>query len=142
MSDHNTRLLSCIADAFMEDRMDFAASCFAYPQPVFLRGDLQVFGSAATFIEALRLYRAAARAIGTVKLRPRVVAEGLEHNGYGSVWVEWDHLDRDGKCLRTNQVRYATYQPKGALYPTIEMIDYTVTAFPNALDALPRAQIA
>ncbi|WP_415921008.1 hypothetical protein [Tateyamaria sp. SN6-1] len=142
MSEEKNRILNCFAEAFMQDRMEFLSNFFAYPQPVFLRGELQVFGAADTFIEALRLYRAAAMEIGTVTLRPRIVADGLTVRGYGSVWVEWDHLDADGTCLRTNQVRYATYQDAGALYPRIEMIDYTVTAFPEALNATQQVAIA
>ena len=142
MSDVQLRILNTMADSFIAGRMAFVTSCFAFPQPVFLEGELQVFGSPETLCEALCLYREAALAIGTAKLRPRIVAEGVPVRGYSSIWIEWDHLDADGKCLRTNQVRYATYQASGALYPRIEMIDYTVTAFPDALGTMPLSAIA
>ena len=142
MSVSSTRILSCLADAFLQGRIDYVTGWFAYPQPVYLQGDLQVFGSADTLGEALLLYREAALSIGTVTLRPRIVAEGVPVRGSSTLWVEWDHLDAEGRCLRTNQVRYVTHQAEGDLYPRVEMIDYTVTAFPDALATMPLSAIA
>ena len=142
MSGSTVRILTCLADALMDNRIDAITPHFAYPLPFFVKGELVVFGSAATLREGLAIYRDQVLAIGARKIRPRVIAEGMPVRGYSSVWIEWDHLDGAGKCLRTNQVRYATYQRKTDLYPRIEMVDYTVTAFPGLYDVMPGLRTA
>lgn len=138
MSAAQLRMFNALADAFVDDRIDLVASCFSYPLPMFLEGELQVFGSADTLAEALAMYREASRGLGVRKFQPRIVAEGLAVNGCSCVWVEWDHLDADGNCKRSNQVRYAVRQTAPDQCPTIEMVDYTVTAFPKLLHQHPK----
>ncbi|WP_299687398.1 hypothetical protein [uncultured Tateyamaria sp.] len=142
MSRSITTVLSCLADALIDGRLDHITRYFAYPLPLYCNGELIVFGSPDTLKEALSMYRDAILAIGTVKMRPRLVAQGLPVRGYSSVWIEWDHLDAAGTCLRTNQVRYATYQGAMDLHPRIEIVDYTVTAFPELYESLPAVRTA
>ena len=136
------RLLTCLAEAFVENRIAHIASNFVYPLPVYLQGDLLIFGSAETFGEALSIYRAQMLDTGVARMRPRIIAEGLPLRGHGSTWVEWDHLSAGGTCLRTSQVRYVFSKSNIDLYPRVEMVDYTVTAFPELSDTLPALRTA
>ena len=138
----NLRVLTCVGDALIADRIAHIAAYFVYPLPVYLKEDLLVFGSADTFAEALALYRAHVLKRGIVRLRPRIVANGLPLRGSASTWVEWDHLAADGTCLGTNQVRYVFSKTAMDLYPRVEMVDYTVTAFPEFSNALPTQRTA
>ena len=137
-----TRLLTCLGDTLVAGRLDQVTRHFTYPLPLYVNDDLVVFGTADTLAEGLSMYRDAILAIGTASLRPRVVAQGLPVRGVSSVWVEWDPLDANGTCLRSNQVRYATHQAATDLFPRVEMIDYTVTAFPELSHALPATRTA
>ncbi|MEL7261138.1 MAG: hypothetical protein AAGK69_07155 [Pseudomonadota bacterium] len=142
MSSTTTTLLSCLAEALLRGELDRISRHFVYPLPLFNKGELIVFGSPETFAEGLSMYRDAVLAIGTTKLRPRLVAEGLPVRGYSSVWIEWDHLDAAGEVLRTNQVRYGTHQGALDLHPRVEIIDYTVTAFPELQETMPAIRTA
>ena len=137
MSDSVTRFFSSLKDALIEGRIDYITRHCVYPIPVFMYGDLIVCGSAETFGELLSQYREAVLAIGTVKIRPRLIAHGLPVRGYSNLWIEWDHLDAKGQCLRTNQIHYAVYQGAHDLFPRVELIELTVSAFPELSYDLP-----
>lgn len=131
-----------LAELFAEDRLDRITDHFSYPLPFFANDGLLVFGNAASFGEALTLYRNATRKAGIVRLQPRVVANGVPVRDYSNVWVEWDHADAAGRVQRTSQVRYAVYHPKSVMLPRVELIDYTVTAFPELQPELPLCKSA
>ncbi|MEO0864720.1 MAG: hypothetical protein AAFY39_09055, partial [Pseudomonadota bacterium] len=124
MTSRSHRLLECLGEAFLAGRLDYVASNFAFPMPLFQDGDLVVFGTAEMMVEGLQMYLDEARQYGTARLRPRVIAEGIPARNHSSVWVEWDHCGADGTCLRTSQVRYVLYQDHGQVYPKIEAADY------------------
>lgn len=131
------QFLENLAHAFDQDRLDVIAQHFAYPCPFYADNNITVFGGPSALIEGLQLYRTATVKAGIVRVVPRIVAQGVPVRGYSNVWVEWDHLTADRTCLRTNQVRYAVFQDSAALFPRIEMIDYTVIAFPEVQDQFP-----
>ncbi|WP_299724753.1 hypothetical protein [uncultured Tateyamaria sp.] len=131
-----------MARNFWENRLDSVAEHFAYPMPLYADDGLQVFGAACTLKEGLSLYRDAAIRAGIVRMNPRILAEGLTVNGYSNVWVEWDHINADGVCLRTSQVHYVFYRDAGALFPRIELVEYTVLAFPEVPASIAMPKIA
>jgi len=131
MSRKTERMLSCLANAFMQGRIAYVTQFFVYPLPLYREESLTVLTSAPAFAQVLEEYRDAVLKMGATQVRPRVVAQGLPKNGYTHSWVEWDHLGPEGRVLCTNQVRYATHMASGALYPRVELIDYTVSAFPE-----------
>ena len=108
----------------------------------YVHDGLLVFGSPATLVEALEEYRNVALANGIVRIEPRIIAEGIPVNRRTDLWIEWDHLDKDGNCLRTNQGRFVLRQPLGSVASLIEMVDYKVTAFPELVEQLPLAMPA
>ncbi|WP_299370586.1 hypothetical protein [uncultured Tateyamaria sp.] len=136
------QFLQQLADAFRAGRLDDIADSFAYPMPFYACGGMVVFGSTATLAEALALYRDASIVAGVDRIVPRIVAQGIMIRGYANMWVEWDHLDAKGTCLRTSQVRYVFFQADGMPAPVIEMVDYTVQAFPDLNAQLPLARTA
>lgn len=142
MSDQTLHFLKQLAQAFEQGRLYALAQHFKYPMPAYVHGGLLVFGAADTFVELLAQYRDIAWAAGVTRLEPRIVAEGLRVRDAALLWVEWDHLDHDGICLRTSQVCYARHYPKDSLSPQIELIDYTVPAFPELAADLPLARSA
>ncbi|MBY5932081.1 hypothetical protein KUV51_03640 [Tateyamaria omphalii] len=137
-----TRFLTMLSRAFCNDNLDLMARHFTYPLPMYTKGELLVFGNADTLLEAMTLYREAARAADIQLITPRVVASGLPRKGYSNVWVEWDHFNSAGTLICSSQVRYAVFQDKMALMPRIEMVDYTALGFPEVADALPLMQMA
>jgi len=115
------------------------AGHFSFPLAVYVHDGLLVFGAPATLAEAFGEYRNIAARFDLLSLSPRIVAEGLRVGQRSDVWVEWDHLDRDGVCQRTSQVRYVLSHPVGSVFPRIEMVDYRVPAFPELATQLPLA---
>lgn len=142
MSTKTLHFLNALARAFEQDRLLALAHHFSFPVAAYMHDGLLVFGSPATLVEALQEYRNIAAAKGITKLVPRIVAEGLPANRYSNLWVEWDHLDKNDRCQRTSQVRFVLYHPAGCVSPYIEMVDYTVTAFPELAEHLPLAMPA
>ena len=137
MSESLHKFLEALSDAFLAGRLSNVADSFAYPMPFYCDDGLLVFGAPATLSEGLAQYLDATRAAGITDIVPRILAHGVPSRGYSTVWIEWDHLDKNGKCLRTSQVRYVLYQHDSNLFPKIEMVDYTITAFPEVQDQLP-----
>ena len=137
MSHDYQTMLACLADAMLSRRFTFIAAQCAYPLPFYYEGGLAVFDSPERFEEALLNYHTAMLNDGVVRLAPRIIARGLSWHGSADIWAEWDHLDANGQCLRTSQARYVGHLPQGARYPTVEMIDYTVGAFPELTRSLP-----
>ncbi|WP_193743522.1 hypothetical protein [Tateyamaria sp. ANG-S1] len=137
MTQSTTRFLTMLSRTFCNDQLEQLARHFTYPLPTYTQGELLVFGTSNTLIEAMTLYREAARQADIQVITPRVIASGLPRKGYSTLWVEWDHYDGAGTHICTSQVRYATFQDKMALMPRIEMIDYTALGFPEVTDALP-----
>lgn len=142
MTQSLTRFLTTLSHAFCNDRLDLVSEHFAYPLPLYTKGELLVFGSPGVLIEALELYRNAARTSGITQILPRVVATGIPKKGYSQVWAEWDHYDGSEAISCTSQVRYAIYQDRMALHPKIEMIDYTSIGFAEVCASLPLLQTA
>lgn len=142
MHSNTHRFLTSLAQSFDANRLDVVANNFAYPMPFYTDDGMQVFGAASTLVEGLAAYRDAVRDAGATHLRPRIIAEGLRVRGYCNVWVEWDHLDDAGQCLRTNQVHYVLFQADTDLFPKIELVEYTVTAFPEVFDRPPMSATA
>ncbi|MEX0311927.1 MAG: hypothetical protein AB3N17_16950 [Tateyamaria sp.] len=137
-----TRFLTSLSRAFCNDALTELAQHFTYPLPLYTRGELLVFGAPNALVEALELYRKAAREADIVRVDPRVIATGLPHKGYSHIWVEWDHYDSSDTRVCTSQVRYAIFQDPNALFPRIEMVDYASVGFPEVTDALPLLQSA
>lgn len=131
-----------LADMFAQEDLSRISDHFTYPLPFFAESGLLVFGAATSLQEALKLYYDATQEAGIVRLIPRVIAHGVPVRGYSNVWVEWDHVDTHGDLKRTSQVRYAVYQPKDAMLPRLELVDYTVTAFPELHPDLPLCRSA
>lgn len=125
-----------MATAFIDGRLDYVASLFVCPLPVFMKDELIVFGSADTLVEGLEIYRDTALSLGITQIHGRVVAEGLPRSGCFNLWVEWDHQDDSGTCLRMSQVRYVARHMADGLFPRFEVADYTVTGFPEMSDGL------
>jgi hypothetical protein len=142
MAIGNKRFLENLGQNFLANRLDAVAGHFAFPMPFYAANGLQVFGAACTLKEGLTMYRDAAIRAGVVRMVPRILAEGLVVNGYSNLWVEWDHIDAKGTCLCSNQVHYVVHQDAAALYPKIEMVEYTVLAFPEVPAAMAMAKTA
>ena len=137
MTQSMTRFLTVLAHAFCNDKLEHVTRHFTYPLPLYARDELLVFGTADTLLEAMNLYRDAARKADIRSVTPRVIATGLPHKGYSNLWVEWDHFDGAGTLVCTSQVRYAVFQDTLSQMPKIEMIDYTSLGFPEVSAALP-----
>ncbi|WP_299154850.1 hypothetical protein [uncultured Tateyamaria sp.] len=131
MTSTTAKFLANLAHAFNENRLTEISEHFCYPVPFYAGDHLSVFGSSDTMARGLALYRETTRAAGVVRITPRIVAQGIPIQGYSNIWVEWDHFDAQGVCLRTSQVRYALFKDASRLFPIIEMIDYQVAAFPE-----------
>ena len=142
MSDASCRFLNTLSLSFMQGRLDAVVENFVFPIPLYAADSLQVFGAACTFKEVLTMYRDATLNAGITRIEPRVVAEGLPVNGYSNVWVEWEHMDVAGNCVKTSQVHYVFYLAEAALFPKIEMIEYTMLAFPEISASFSMAKIA
>jgi len=142
MSDATCRFLNALSHDFMQGRLDTVVEKFVFPIPLYAGEVLQVFGAACTFQEVLTMYRDATLNAGITRIEPRLLADGLPVNGYRNVWVEWDHLDAEGTCLKTSQVHYVFHHSKAALLPKIEMIEYTQLAFPEVPESFSMAKIA
>lgn len=142
MTQSLTHFLTTLSHAFCNDRLDYLAQHFTYPVPLYTQGELLVFGAPNALIEALTLYREAARDANIARITPRVIATGIPNKGYSNTWVEWDHYDETDTLICTSQVRYAIYQDKMALRPRIEMVDYTAVGFPEVTASLPLMQSA
>ncbi|WP_420011162.1 hypothetical protein [Tateyamaria sp.] len=137
MSETTLKFLEVLATAFDEGRLMDLARHYAFPMPAYTKDDLLVFGSADTLVEGLSIYRDIATEAGIIRVKPRIVAEGLRINNYANLWVEWDHLDAAGVCKRTSQVRYVLrFEPHCAM-PLIELVEYMVPAFPEIAAHLP-----
>lgn len=137
MSKNVSAFLERLSRVFIDGPLAEVAENFVYPMPFYSNGGLAVFGSADTLLEGLTLYRSAVRKAGILKITPRIIAHGVPSRGYSNVWVEWDHLDVLGLCKRTSQVRYVLFQDGMSLFPKIEMVDYTISAFPEVQDHFP-----
>jgi len=137
VSSVTRKFLNNLATNFIETRLDAVAESFVFPVPIYAHGNLQVFGAACTLKEVLVLYRDAMEQAGITRIVPRVLAEGLPVNGYSNVWVEWDHFDAAGRCLRTSHVHYVFFQHDTALFPKIELVEYKTMAFPEVCAAFP-----
>jgi len=142
MPQSMTRFLTLLSHAFCQDRLDQVAQHFTYPMPLYTKGELLVFGAPNALLEALSLYREAARKACITRIEPRIIANGLPHKGYSNIWVEWDHYDDHDTLVCSSQVRYAVFQDALALSPRIEMVDYTAVGFPEVTAALPLMQSA
>lgn len=142
MSDTTLQLMETLARNFKQNRLESMAEFFVFPLPFYGGDNLQVFGAKCTFIELLQMYHDATRRMQVTDIVPRVLAEGLPVNGYSNVWVEWDHLDRDGHCLRSSQVHYVFYHAQDALFPKIELIEYTAMAYPELSENFAELRIA
>jgi len=129
--------LRAIAVAFCEGRLDHVAQHFSVPMPLYTDKNLIVFGARHSLVEALDLYLQAVRKAGIVRIEPRIVATGIPVKGYSNLWVEWDHFDENDTCVKTSQVRYAIHHERDALTPQLEMVDYTISAFPDVMNELP-----
>lgn len=137
-----TQFLTMLSHAFCNDQLDCLAEHFTYPLPLYAHDELLVFGAPCAFIEALSLYREAARDAKITKIVPRVIATGIPKKGYSNLWVELDHFDETGAMVRTSQVRYTIFLDKMAIHPKIEMIEYKYLAFPEVSASLPLVQSA
>lgn len=142
MSAKTLHFLNAIARAFEENRLLALAHHFSYPMAAYMHDGLLVFGSPATLVEALEEYRRIALINGVAGIQPRIIAEGIPKNRRTDIWIEWDHVDQEGNCLRTNQVRFVLFEQDGGSSPLIEMADYKVTAFPELAKHLPLAMPA
>lgn len=142
MSNSACRFLNTLSQNFMNGRLDAVVENFVFPIPLYAGDSLQVFGAPCTFKEVLAMYLDETRKAGIAQLVPRILATGLPANGYSNVWVEWDHLDADGTCLKTSQVHYVFHQADAALFPKIEMVEYTELAFPDIPKSFSLAKIA
>lgn len=131
MPDTTTDFLEHLANAFMDNRFEVVAEHYAYPLSYCAHDDILVFGAKHSLIEALELYRIAVRQAGIMRIAPRIIANGLPLRGYRNIWIEFDHLDADGACLRTNQARYLVFQKEASAVPRIEMVDFTVADYPE-----------
>ncbi|MFL4470673.1 hypothetical protein ACERZ8_12565 [Tateyamaria armeniaca] len=131
-----------LARNFIENRLDAVTEHFVFPNPFYAHDTLQVFGAPCTMKEALTLYRDATVRAGITNIVPRVLAEGVPVNGYSNVWIEWDHFDQSGTCLRTSQVHYVLYRDDSALFPKIELVEYKAMAFPEVSASFAMAKIA
>lgn len=137
MSTPILRFFNDLASDFISDRLDVVAAQFVYPLPLYAGDKLQVFGGAEVYVEAISMYREAVRDAGITQIVPRIIAPGLVVRNISGVWVEWDHCDRDGRVVRISQVRYYLSH-KGAQVPAkIEMVEYTMTAFPEVTAQYP-----
>ena len=142
MPETTYNFLNMLSDNFMQNRLESVAEHFAYPMPVYAQGGLLGFGAGCTLSDSMTFYSDAILRAGIVRIVPRVVAEGLPVNGYSNVWVELDHVDATGTFMRTSQVRYVFYQADDALFPKIELMEYTSLAFPEVSASLYLAKIA
>jgi len=131
MSDATTQFLEHLTDAFMDNDFAAVAEHYAYPLPYYANDDILVFGAKQSLIEAMNLYRIAVQEAGITRITPRIVAQGLPLRGYKNIWIEFDHFDADGTCLRTNQARYLVFQKEASAFPLIEMVDFTVADYPE-----------
>lgn len=138
----NQRFLENLARNFMENRLAAVAENFVFPIPLYTQDTLQVFGASCTFQEVLTMYRDAAIRAGVTRMAPRILAEGLAINSYSNMWVEWDHFDASGACLRTSQVHYVCCHGAASLFPRIELVEYIETAFPEVSASFAVAKIA
>lgn len=137
MSTQTMPLLNSLARAFEAKELNAFARHFSYPLALYAHDGLLVFGSPATLIEALEDYCNTARDHGVTQLQPRVIAEGIPINERKDIWVEWDHLDAAGTCLRTSQVRFVLRSLPDRPVPVIDLVDYKVAAFPELAEHLP-----
>ena len=137
MSHLNAQLLNNLADMFIQNNFDSVAEHFVYPIPYYTVANLQVFVTADTMVKALKIYRERITIAGVTKIKPRIVAEGMQVRGYSHVWVEWDHLNGNGHCFKTNQARYVLGNHDENVGPKIELIEHTVRAFPELTKQLP-----
>ena len=142
MSTKMLHFLNALARAFEQNRLLDLAEHFVFPVPVYIHKGLLVFGSADTLSEALEEYRKTAEKSGIIRLVPRVIAEGLSIKRQSNMWVELDHLDANGTCLRTSQIRFMMRHTEGNFFPQVELVDYQVTAFPELAEHLPLAMPA
>jgi chitinase len=140
MPDTTLQFLTKLAQAFDEDRLFAMAQHFIYPVPVYVHDGLLVFGAPETIVEALAEYRQIADASGVKRIVPRIIAEGVRIKGSSNLWVEWDHLDHSGTCVRTSLVQYVLHHACCAQCPRIELVDYHVPAFPELAQSLPVAR--
>ena len=142
MATITKQFLDTLARNFMEDRLDAVAEHFVFPIPLYAQDSLQVFGAPCTFKEVLTLYRDATVRTGVTNIVPRILAEGIPVNGYSNLWVEWDHYDTAGTCVRTSQVHYILFCDAAMLFPKIELVEYKVLAFPEVPESFVLAKIA
>ena len=139
VSTKTLHFLNALMRAFEQGRLLALAHHFTFPMPAYVHDGLLVFGSPETLVEALEEYRDIVSAKNITRLVPRIIAEGITVNGQSNLWVEIDHLDQDDVCQRTSQARFVLHYPWGSVSPKIEMVDYTVAAFPELADRLPLA---
>lgn len=142
MSAKTLHFLNALARAFEENKLLALAHHFSFPMAAYMHDGLLVFGSPATLVEALEQYRHVALVNGVTSIEPRIIAEGIPKNGRTDIWIEWDHVDQNGVCLRTNQVRFVLRTDEGHGALLIEMADYKVMAFPEMAEHLPLAMPA
>ncbi len=142
MSDATCLFLSGIVENLMQGRIDAVLENFVFPIPLYAGDTLQVFGAPCTFKEVLTMYHDASLNAGITKITPRILADGLPVNGYSNVWVEWDHLDAQGTCLKTSQVHYVLRYDDAARSPKIELIEYIEQAFPEVSASYSMTKIA
>ena len=142
MSTKTLHFLNVLARAFEQDRLLDLAQHFTFPVPVYVHRGLLVFGSADTLAEALADYRKTACASGMTRLVPRIIADGLPIRQKSNLWVELDHIDANGTCRRTSQIRFIMRHNPGSNLPRIEVVEYQVTAFPEMAEHLPLAMPA
>lgn len=142
MSAKTLHFLNALARAFEENRLLALAHHFSFPMAAYMHDGLLVFGSPVTLVEALEEYRHVALINGVASIEPRIIAEGIPKNGRTDIWIEWDHVDHEGVCLRTNQVRFVIREQEGHGSPLVEIADFKVTAFPELAARLPLAMPA
>jgi hypothetical protein len=142
MTTGNEQFLQNLRCAFVDCQPDIITTHFTFPMPFYTPDGMVVFGKAATLLEGLKLYRSIARNAGVVDMIPRIVAQGMPVRGYSNLWVEWENLDADGVLLSSSQVRYVLFQDGTSEHPKIDMVDFTVNAFPEIQQHFPMSATA
>lgn len=107
----------------LDGKVQEVSQHFSYPLPVSAQDDLLVFGSAEMLAEGLAIFHRCMARLEIKRLVPTIVRDGLPHDGYSTVIVQWAHMRADGICVKTSQVRYLLRQDADNITPRIEMID-------------------
>lgn len=126
--------LTTLAEAQLRCGGAGLAKYFQFPIAYYLPERVLVFSRPDVLKARFIAHEAYLKSVGVHRIQPRqvTVLDGTDMRAM--IALEWHYLNADGEILRQSQVRYVLCRNEEVGDLQIELVDYSVTAYPEYME--------